>query len=125
MHHLLVDGESSEGSVWETCSFASIHKLDNSVAIFDVNRSGQGQPAPLGHQTDVYGARLKAFGMETHVVDGHNVEELVKVLNTAKTSKNGKPKAVICKTFKGKGFPGIENELNWHGVSYWAQWVID
>ena len=48
-----------------------------------------------------------------HVVDGHNVEELVKVLNTAKTSKNGKPKAAMCKSFGGKGFSGIENELNW------------
>ena len=118
---LLGDGESSEGSVWEACSFASIHKLDNLVAIFDVNGLGQSQPAPLGHQTDVYEARLKAFGMETHVVDGHNVEELVKVLNTARASKNGKPKAIICKTIKGKGFPGIENKVNWHGKPLGAE----
>ena len=95
MHHLLVDGESSEGSVWATCSFAPIHKLDNLVAIFDVNCLGQSQPAPPGHQTDVYEDRLEVFGMGTHVVD-----ELVKMLNTAKTSENGKPKAIICKTFK-------------------------
>lgn len=35
------DGESAEGSIWEACSFASYYKLDNLVAIFDVNRLGQ------------------------------------------------------------------------------------
>ena len=35
------DGESAEGSVWEACAFAGHYKLDNLVAIFDVNRLGQ------------------------------------------------------------------------------------
>lgn len=112
---LLGDGESAEGSVWEAFSFASIHKLDNLIAIIDVNRLGQSEAAPLGHQMDIYEARCKAFGMETYVVDGHNVEELVATFKSAKSNKNGKPKAVICKTFKGKGFPDIEDKVNWHG----------
>lgn len=112
---LLGDGESAEGSVWEALSFAYIHKLDNLVTIFDVNRLGQSEPAPLQHHMEIYEARCKAFGMETFVVDGHNVEELVKVLNAAKNNKNGQPKAILCKTFKGKGFPDIEDKDNWHG----------
>jgi transketolase len=35
---LLGDGESAEGSVWEAFNFASLKKLDNLVAIIDVNR---------------------------------------------------------------------------------------
>lgn len=35
------DGESAEGSVWEAFSFASYYKLDNLVAMIDVNRLGQ------------------------------------------------------------------------------------
>ena len=35
------DGESAEGSVWEACAFAGHYKLDNLVAIFDVNQLGQ------------------------------------------------------------------------------------
>lgn len=112
---LLGDGESAEGSVWEAFSFASIHKLDNLVAILDVNRLGQSEPAALQHQMDVYEARCKAFGMETFNIDGHSVEELARAFNSAKSSKNGMPKAVICKTFKGKGFPDIEDKVNWHG----------
>lgn len=112
---LLGDGESAEGSVWEAMSFASIHKLDNLVVVIDVNRLGQSEPAPLQHQMDVYEARCAAFGMEVYNVDGHSVEALVEAFNQAKSSKNGKPKAVICKTFKGKGFPDIEDKDNWHG----------
>ena len=35
------DGECSEGSVWEAVEFAVTYKLDNLVAIVDVNRLGQ------------------------------------------------------------------------------------
>ena len=38
---LIGDGESAEGSIWEACAFASYYKLDNLVAIFDINRLGQ------------------------------------------------------------------------------------
>lgn len=59
---LLGDGELSEGSVWEAMAFASIYKLDNLVAILDINRLGQSDPAPLQHQMDVYQKRCEAFG---------------------------------------------------------------
>ena len=59
---LIGDGESAEGSIWEACAFASYYKLDNLVAIFDVNRLGQSQAASLEHSMDVYQARLSAFG---------------------------------------------------------------
>lgn len=113
---LLGDGESAEGSVWEALSFASIHKLDNLITIFDVNRLGQSEPAPLQHDMAVYEARCKAFGADTYNIDGHNVEALVQALNDAKSNKNGKPKAIICKTFKGKGLTEvIEDKVEWHG----------
>lgn len=59
---MLGDGEVSEGSVWEAMAFAGIYKLDNLVAIFDINRLGQSDPAPLQHQVDVYQKRCEAFG---------------------------------------------------------------
>lgn len=113
---LLGDGESAEGSVWEAFSFASYHKLDNLVAIFDINRLGQSEPTALQHKMDIYESRCKAFGMETYNIDGHSVEALVKALNEAKNSKNGVPKAILCKTFKGKGLgTDIEDNVSWHG----------
>jgi len=111
---LLGDGESAEGSVWEALSFAGYYKLDNLVAIFDVNRLGQSEPTMFQHQLDVYQKRLEGFGFNTIVIDGHNVEEILKALETAKQVK-GKPTAIVAKTFKGKGLPGIEDAENWHG----------
>src|SRR5215510_2692445 len=40
---LMGDGEIAEGSVWEAASLAGICKLNNLVAIIDVNRLGQSQ----------------------------------------------------------------------------------
>lgn len=111
---LLGDGESAEGSVWEALSFAGHYKLDNLVAIFDVNRLGQSEPTMFQHKLEVYQKRLEAFGFNTIVIDGHNIEEILKALETAKAMK-GKPTAIVAKTYKGKGLPGIEDAENWHG----------
>jgi len=59
---LLGDGEMSEGSVWEAMSFASYYQLDNLVAIMDINRLGQSDPAPLQHHVEKYQKRCEAFG---------------------------------------------------------------
>ncbi|VDP53837.1 unnamed protein product, partial [Schistosoma curassoni] len=48
------------------------------------------------------------------VVDGHNIEELLKAFSCARTVKD-KPVALICKTYKGQDFPGIADQENWHG----------
>lgn len=59
---MLGDGECSEGSVWEAMAFASYYKLDNLVAIMDVNRLGQSEAAPLQHDMETYRKRCEAFG---------------------------------------------------------------
>ncbi|KAM4802178.1 transketolase-like protein 2 [Urocitellus parryii] len=111
---LMGDGESSEGSVWEALAFASHYSLDNLVAVFDVNRLGQSGTAPLGHCTDIYQNRCEAFGWNTYLVDGHDVEALCHAFWQAAQVKN-KPTAVIAKTFKGRGIPNVEDAENWHG----------
>ncbi|XP_018801400.1 PREDICTED: transketolase-like protein 2 [Bactrocera latifrons] len=111
---LVGDGESAEGSIWESLHFAGHYKLDNLCVIFDVNRLGQSEPTSLQHNMEVYRKRLDAFGFHALVVDGHDVEELVKALHEASITKN-KPTAIIAKTYKGKYFPNIEDLENWHG----------
>lgn len=69
---------------------------------------------------DVYDARMKAFGLHSLVVDGHDVSELVKAFDEA-ASVQGKPTAIVAKTFKGRGFPGIEDQDNWHGKALGAE----
>merc|ERR1719153_1356948 len=111
---LMGDGESMEGNVWEALNFAGFYKLDNLCAIIDINRLGQSDPAPLAHDLDQYRRRLNSFGFNTVVVDGHDVEELCKAFHTAETTK-GMPTAILAKTFKGRDFPEIEDQMNWHG----------
>ncbi|KAL8569183.1 hypothetical protein ACOMHN_035453 [Nucella lapillus] len=111
---LIGDGESTEGSIWEAMHFASLYKLDNLVAIFDINRLGQSEPTSLGHNMDVYKARAEAFGFHTCVVNGHDVEALNRALYEASTVK-GKPTCILAQTFKGQGIEGIADKDNWHG----------
>lgn len=102
---IIGDGESAEGSVWEAANFASFYSLDNLVAIVDVNRLGQSDPALLQHDMETYKKRWEAFGWNSYVVDGHDVESLCRHLFEAEQVKQ-KPTVLICKTFKGKGIPG-------------------
>ncbi|XP_075230345.1 transketolase-like protein 2 isoform X1 [Lycorma delicatula] len=111
---LIGDGESAEGSIWEALHFANYYKLDNLCAIFDINRLGQSEPTSLQHDMETYRKRLESFGFNAIVVDGHDVEELCKAFHEASTTKN-KPTALLCKTFKGKNFPNIEDLEDWHG----------
>lgn len=111
---MIGDGESAEGSVWEAMAFASNYHLDNLVAIFDINRLGQSEATSLGHYLDVYKARAEAFGWNTYVVDGHDVESLCKAFHDAKQVKE-KPTCILAKTFKGRGIVDIEDQDNWHG----------
>lgn len=111
---LVGDGESAEGSIWESLHFAGHYKLDNLCVIFDVNRLGQSEPTSLQHQMETYRKRLDAFGFNAIVVDGHDVEELCRAFFEAQQTKD-RPTAIIAKTFKGKFFPNIEDLENWHG----------
>uniref|UniRef100_A0A8C8E471 Transketolase n=1 Tax=Oryzias sinensis TaxID=183150 RepID=A0A8C8E471_9TELE len=111
---MLGDGECSEGSVWEAMAFASYYKLDNLVAILDINRLGQSEPAPLQHDMETYRKRCEAFGWNTYVVEGHDVEELCKAFWQAQQVKD-KPTCIVARTLKGKGLKNIEDKENWHG----------
>jgi transketolase len=114
IYALMGDGEMAEGSVWEALQFASYHKLDNLVAIVDVNRLGQSGPTMYEHHIDVYVQRLKAFGFETVAVDGHNVAE-IKAAFAKGRATTGRPVALVAKTFKGKGVSFLEDKDGWHG----------
>jgi len=111
---LIGDGESAEGSIWEAMSFAGHYKLDNLVAIFDINRLGQSEPTAFQHDLEIYQKRAESFGFNAIIVDGHDINALVNAFHAAKQTK-GKPTALICKTFKGKHFVGIEDKDDWHG----------
>ena len=102
------DGELHEGSCWEAIMFAGHHGLENLTLIVDNNSTSM-----LDHTENIVShgnlaARLEAFGWLVHEVDGHNVLEVHEKLSYLKSSKVSKPKALIAKTIKGRGVPGLE-----------------
>jgi transketolase len=108
------DGELAEGQIWEAANFAAHERLDNLVAILDINRLGQSQETMFGHQMEEYIRKFTAFDFEVIAIDGHNYEEINKAL-LATQKPNGKPFAIIAKTFKGHGISFLENKDGWHG----------
>src|SRR6476660_2153578 len=73
---LLGDSEMAEGSVWEAFDKASYYKLDNLIAIVDVNRLGQRGETDLGWNTAAYAARARAFGWHAIEIDGHDLSAI-------------------------------------------------
>lgn len=110
---LLGDGECSEGSVWEAAALAGLNQLNNLIAVVDVNRLGQSDPAPLGHNLDAFKRRFEAFGWRTEEIDGHDMEEILEVL--AAVGLGNQPLVILAKTLKGAGISFIQDKEGWHG----------
>jgi transketolase len=108
------DGELAEGQIWEAANFASHEKLDNLIAILDINRLGQSQETMFGHNIEEYIRKFKAFDFEVIDINGHDYEEIDQALKATQLPA-GKPYAIIAKTFKGHGISFLEDKDNWHG----------
>lgn len=108
------DGELQEGIVWEAAMQAAHRKLDNLVAIVDLN--GLQIDGKVGDVKCVCPAdeKFRSFGWNVINVDGHNFEELTTAFKEAKSSK-GVPTAIIAHTHKGKGVSFMEDNAGWHG----------
>ena len=108
---LLGDGECSEGSVWEAAQFAAMNRLDNLVALVDVNGLGQSGMSPFEHDTATLARRFQAFGWKTLEIDGHDMEAILSALQDT----GGGPTAILARTVKGKGVSFLEGAFGWHG----------
>jgi transketolase len=108
------DGEIQEGIVYEAAQTANKYKLDNLVAIIDDNGLQMDGFTKNIMPVEPLDSRFQSFGWETTRIDGHNIEEIIKSFEKAKTVK-GRPYCVIAKTIKGKGVSYMENVRDWHG----------
>lgn len=113
------DSEMAEGSMWEALDKASYYKLDNLVALIDVNRLGQRGPTDLGWNVAAYERRCQAFGARTLVVDGHDRTAIDDALASVTAPEAvDRPTVIIAKTVKGKGFSEVEDSPDWHGKPF-------
>lgn len=113
VYTLLGDGEIEEGQVWEAMMFASHYGLDNLCVIIDYNGLQIDGACKDVMNAQPIDEKVKAFGLESVTIDGHNFEEMEAAF--AKSHESKKPFAIIMNTVKGKGVSYMENQVGWHG----------
>lgn len=112
------DGELQEGQIWESVMFAGAKKVDNLISVVDCNGLQiDGSTQDVMDLGDLH-AKFAAFGWDVLSMDGNDVADVEKVLNTAKEhSGKGKPVMIVMKTAMGHGVDFMRNLAKWHGTA--------
>ncbi len=116
VYAILGDGEVEEGQVWEAAMFAAHKKLDNLCMIVDNNGLQIDGPVEEVAGPGPIDEKLRAFGFDVQVIDGHDFDAIEAAFAHARTVK-GKPSAIVAKTTKGKDVSYMENQVGWHGTA--------
>jgi transketolase len=114
---LLGDSECTEGSIWEAAELASYYKLNNLIAIVDLNRLGQTGATVDGHDSEKLAGKFQAFGWFVITVDGHDLNLLLDSFAQAQKISD-KPVAIIAKTYKGYGIADVQDQNGFHGKAF-------
>jgi len=112
------DGELQEGQIWEAAMYAAGNKIDNLIATIDYNgRQIDGDVEDVLSLGNLR-AKWQAFGWDVLEMNGHNYEEMIFTLESAK-AKIGekKPIVIIMKTEMGKGIDFMMGTHKWHGAA--------
>ncbi len=110
------DGEMQEGQIWEAAIYGAGKNVDNIISTIDYNgRQIDGDVddvLPLG---DLKG-KWQAFGWLTFEMDGHDFDDMKKVMAEAKAQTGkGKPIMILMKTEMGQGVDYMMGTHKWHG----------
>ena len=112
---IMGDGEQQEGQIWEAAMEAAHYKLDNLIGIVDKNLLQIDGKVAEVMGIDPIEEKYAAFGWDVMRINGHDMQQVVDALTSAKQSRNGRPKVIIADTVKGKGVSFMENVAGWHG----------
>ena len=106
---MLGDGECQEGEVWEAAFIAGRYRLDNLIAIVDLNGyqvtgwpgRTAGSQMPPWHLAAL-GRQWAASGWAVLTTDGHDPAVILDSFERARAIR-GRPVVIIARTLKGKG----------------------
>ncbi len=105
---LVGDGETNEGSIWETAMYTEQLGLKNLVCVIDENNSQVRAKVSVNIQR-----KFEAFGWQTASVDGHNLQAINKAIFSPAAVTS--PYCVVAHTVKGKGVKQVEADMfSWH-----------
>jgi transketolase len=108
------DGCLQEGVAAEAAAFAGHNHLDNLVLIYDSNDVTLDAMAERTQSANTV-QRFEALGWDAVQIDGHNLEAIHEAIETAKSTRNGKPKLIEIKTEIGRGIPEVAGTAAGHG----------
>ena len=108
------DGCLQEGVSQEASSFAGHLGLDNIVLIHDSNKITLDGPLSQSSSENVP-ERYRAYGWETHEVDGHDLDALHSLLTDVRETQT-KPVFITMRTIIGKGSPNRAGTHKVHGA---------
>ena len=115
---LMGDGEQNEGQVWEAVQFAPHHRVDNLIAIVDVNGQQIDGPTEKVMNNRNLANKYGAFGWQILHMDGNNMQDLLDTLEHAKDlSAKGSPIAIMMRTEMGAGVDFMMGSHKWHGIA--------
>ena len=112
------DGELQEGQIWEAAMYAAHHRLDNIISFVDCN--GQQIDGSTDEVMSLGSLRMKweAFGWHVLECDGHDFDNLDRVIAEAQARRgSGQPTVVLMTTIMGKGVDFMEGTHKWHGIA--------
>jgi transketolase len=125
VYNMMSDGELDEGSTWEAAMAASNWKLDNLIAIVDVNNMQADGPSTGVSNFEPLAPKWDAFGWFTQRVDGNDIPALVTAFDAARNHRGAFPRVSSCDTKMAKGVPFLEARERNHFLRVepeeWAQ----
>ena len=110
------DGEIEEGQIWEAAMFAGANKVDNLVAIIDVNHAQIDGRTENVCDSSSLKEKFLAFKWDVLECNGNDMQELVSALQQCKEhTGKGKPVMLLMNTKMGFGVDFMEDDNGWHG----------
>jgi transketolase len=116
VYNLFSDGELDEGLTWEAAMSASHWKLDNLIAIVDVNNMQADGPSTEVMNFEPLAPKFEAFGWHVQRVNGNDIDALVTAFDTARALTEPRPRIIICDTKMAKGVPFLEEREKAHFI---------
>ncbi|WP_404993846.1 transketolase [Cupriavidus pauculus] len=116
VYTLFSDGELDEGSIWEGILSASHWKLDNLIAMVDVNNQQADGPSTQILSFEPLVPKLEAFGWYVQRVDGNDIDAVATAFDNARAHREAQPRMIVCDTRMGCGVPFLEQREKNHFI---------
>lgn len=113
---LMGDGELQEGQIWEAIMYGGAKSVKNIVAVIDYNNKQIDGDVSDVMALESIRDKWNSFHWNVMEMDGHNFDDMRKVLTEAKQQSSNKPVVIIMHTHMGQGVDFMLDNHKWHGT---------